>query len=155
MTHSPNKSGSGEEKLMKKLGTAAVFAAAMFAAVGTATANATDPSGTYNVVFDHRTGYADDTYRWTLTPCGQGCLHVTGDYGLQGDFHLIHGQWTLTQQNVPNSVQCKDGSRHDGDMTLMFDPTSLRGKSTGYDHIGCPLGVPGPTNPISFTLEKA
>jgi hypothetical protein len=80
---------------------------------------------------------------------------VTGDYGLQGDFHLIHGQWTLTQQNVPNSVQCRDGSRHDGDMTLMFDPTSLRGKSTGYDYIGCPLGVPGPTNPISFTLEKA
>jgi hypothetical protein len=65
---------------------------------------------------------------------------VTGDYGLQGDFHLIHGQWTLTQQNVPNSVQCRDGSRHDGDMTLMFDPTSLRGKSTGYDYIGCPLG---------------
>lgn len=138
---------------MKKLGTAAVFAAAMFAAAGTA--NATDPTGTYNVVFDHRNGYADDTFQWTLTPCGQGCLHVTDDHGWQGDFHLIHGQWTLTQQNVPNSVQCRDGSRHDGDMTLTFDPTSLRGKSTGYDYIGCPLGVPGPTNPLSFTLEKA
>ena len=64
-------------------------------------------------------------------------------------------EWTLTQQNVPNSVRCKDGSRHDGDMTLTFNPTSLRGKSTGYDNVGCPLGVPGPTNPISFTLEKA
>ncbi len=140
---------------MKKLGRAAVLAAAMFAAVGTATANATDPSGTYNVVFDHQNGYASDTYQWIFTPCGQGCLHVTGDYGFQGDFHLINGQWTLTQENVPNSVQCKDGIRHDGDLTLMFDPTSLRGKSTGYDHIGCPLGAPGPTKPISFTLEKA
>ena len=47
---------------MKRFGTAAVFATAMFAAVGTATANATDPSGTYNVVFDHRDGYGDDIY---------------------------------------------------------------------------------------------
>jgi hypothetical protein len=140
---------------MKKLGTAAVFAAAMFAAVGTATANATDPSGIYNVVFHHLQGQADDTYQWTLTPCGSGCLHVTSNEGWQGDFHLINGQWTLTQQDVPNAVQCLDGSRHDGDMTLMFDPTSLSGKSTGYDHIGCPLGFAGPTKPISFTLAKA
>ena len=138
---------------MKTLGTSALFAAAMFAAVGTATANA-DPSGTYNVVFDHRDGYPDDIYQWTLTPCGAGCLHAIGDYGWQGDFQLIHGQWTLTQQNVPNSIQCKDGSRHDGDMTLMFSPISLTGKSTGYDYIGCPLGIPGATNPISFKLEK-
>jgi hypothetical protein len=140
---------------MKRLVKAAVFATAMFAAVGTATANATDLSGTYNVVFDHRDGYVDDTFQWTLTPCGDGCLHATGDDGWQGDFHLIHGEWTLIQQNVPNSVRCKDGSRHDGDMTLTFDPTSLRGKSTGYDNVGCPLGVPGPTNAISFTLGKA
>ncbi len=140
---------------MKKLGTAAVFAMAMYAAVGTSTANATDPTGTYNVVFDHRDGYADDTYQWTLTPCGQGCLHVTGDYGLQGDFHLIHGEWSLISRTCRTRSRCKDGSRHDGDMTLMFDPTSLRGKSTGYDNLGCPLGVPGPTNPISFTLKKA
>ena len=154
MAHSPNKSGSGEERLVKKLGTAAVFAAALFAAVGTATADPADPGGTYDVVFDHRDGYPDDIYQWTLTPCGPGCLHVTGDYGWQGDFHLVHGQWTLPQQNIPNSVQCKDGSRHDGDMTLMFSPISLTGKSTGYDYIGCPLGIPGPTNPISFKLEK-
>jgi hypothetical protein len=140
---------------MKKLGKSAVLAAVMFAAAGTATAHATDPSGTYNVVFDHQNGYADDTYQWTFTPCGPGCLHVTGDYGWQGDFHLIHGQWALSQENVPNSVQCKDGSRHDGDMTLVFDPTSLRGKSTGYDHVGCPLRAQGPTTPISFTLVKA
>ena len=88
---------------MKRLGTAAVFATAMFAAVGTA--NATDPTGTYNVVFDHRDGYGDDIFQWTLTSCGQGCLHVTGDDAWQGDFHLVHGQWTLTQQNVPNSVR--------------------------------------------------
>ena len=53
MAHSPNKSGSGEERLMKKWGTAAVFAAALFAAVGTATADPADPGGTYDVVFDH------------------------------------------------------------------------------------------------------
>ena len=99
--------------------------------------------------------WLDDIYQWTLTPCAPGCLHVTGDYGWQGDFHLSRGQWTLTEQNVPNSVQCKDGSRHDGDMTLTFNPTSLSGTSTGYDSIGCPLGSTGPTNPISFTLEKA
>jgi hypothetical protein len=139
---------------MKKLGTAAVFAVAVFAAAGTATANPADPSGTYNVVFDHRDGHADDIYQWVLTPCGPGCLHATSDYGWQGDFHLFHGQWTLAQQNVPNSVSCKDGSRHDGDMTLVFSPTSLTGKSTGYDYIGCPLGLAGPTNPISFRLEK-
>ena len=113
----------------------------MFAAAGTATATATDPSGTYNVVFDHRDGYADDTCQWTLTPCGQGCLHVTGDHGWQGDFHLIHGRMDPDAAGtVPNSVQCRDGSRHDGDMTLTFDPTSLRGKSTGYDSSDVLLG---------------
>ena len=138
---------------MKKLRIAAFFAAAIFTAAGTAIANP-DPSGTYNVVFDHRNGLPDDVYQWTLTPCGPGCLHVTSDAGWEGDFYLGHGQWTLTQLNVPNAVECKDGSRHDGDMTLMFSPTVLKGQSTGYDHIGCIGGLPGPSNPISFRMEK-
>jgi hypothetical protein len=117
-------------------------------------------SGTYRVTYA-----TPGTSKWTVTPCGKGCLEIASKtdtpdkYGdsvpFTGQAHLKNDEWTMKVLR-PDGWVCDDGTDVAVDAVYSWNATSLEGSWDATLHeAGCgdPAGS-GTGPPESFTLTK-
>jgi hypothetical protein len=118
------------------------------------------PLGNYSLDIQGRFDF--HTWLWAVTPCGSGCVHVTGipqpvagAVGYGGDAQLVDGRYTLTV-DVPDGLRC--GNVYSGQViathdVYTWDATGLTGSVNSTFDAGCG-GAPGGTNTYPFRLVR-
>jgi hypothetical protein len=125
--------------------TATALAGAAIALAGPA--SAVDPVGHYMVKWSD--GSKANT--WTITSCGQDCIHISGYKGWSTDAHLAEGTWNIDP--IVNTVSCPDGSVESDTINGTFDATTLAGSSVITYPVPCPGGPPGGRE-VKFTMTS-
>ncbi|MEB3071005.1 hypothetical protein [[Mycobacterium] vasticus] len=86
---------------------------------------------------------------WTVTPCGDGCVHIHTASGLTDtDAHLVAGRWVF--QRYDNAgILCDNHKLMPATVEFRVDPATLRGELQPQ---GTPCG--GASRLTTFTLAK-
>ncbi|MEB3021727.1 hypothetical protein [[Mycobacterium] crassicus] len=86
---------------------------------------------------------------WTVTPCGDGCVHVNTSSGLTDtDAHLVGGRWVF-QRYDDAGILCDNHKLMPATVEFRVDPATLRGELQPQ---GAPCG--GASRMTTFTLAK-
>ena len=89
------------------------------------------------------------TTTWTVTPCGDGCVHITTASGLTDtDAHLEGSSWVFSKYDKAGII-CDNRKVLPATVQFSIDPESLVGK---LQPEGNPCG--GTSRASSFTLTK-
>ena len=126
--------------------------------LGAGTASADPLSGTYSLVSDQSqrklngvpTPYRNSSTVWNITPCGDGCAHITSATGWTATAALNNGRWEFTREAAWN---CPDGRNLPNFIAYSIDAATLTGTSTGTIPVGCE-GFPVFADGVTVTLTK-
>lgn len=86
---------------------------------------------------------------WTVTPCGNGCVHITTSSGLTDtDAHREGSEWVFSKYDEAG-IRCDNRKVLPATVQFTVDPASLQGKLQPQ---GNPCG--GASRASGFTLTK-
>ncbi|MEO6794785.1 MAG: hypothetical protein ABI253_06660 [Mycobacterium sp.] len=89
------------------------------------------------------------TTTWTVTPCGQDCVHITTASGLTDtDAHRAGSGWVFEKYDEAG-IRCDNQKVLPATIQFTIDPASLRGQ---LQPLGTPCG--GASRASEFTLSK-
>lgn len=116
--------------------------------------------GNYDVQIVGR--YDFHTWVWSITSCGDGCVHVFAiarpvakAFAYTGDARLVDGRYTLTV-DVPDGLRCDNiyyGPTIPTHDVYTWDAATLAGSLESSFDAGCD-GAPGGTQTYPFTLSR-
>lgn len=125
------------------------------AIAGAATAAADDFNGTYAYRPLTADGAGEFSSVWTVTPCGDDCLHIRSSSGAtDADAHRDGANWVF-DRFVDPGIECPGNSYNltkrklATTMRFRINPDTLMGQ---YQPVGTPCG--GTPVPTAFALTK-
>lgn len=132
---------------------AGVVTASGVALTGAAVAHAEDFSGKYAVSIGMDGG--GSAAIWTVTPCGDACVHITSSAGGTDTDAYRDGPYWVFERDVDPGIECPGNSyvlqtrKLPATIRFTINPDTLKGQ---YQPVGTPCGaVPLPT---AFQLAK-
>src|SRR5574337_173617 len=135
-----------------RMAVAGVVAAGGVALVGAATAHADDFNGKY--AFRLGTGGGESSSVWTVTPCGDGCVHITSSTGGTDTDAYRDGPYWVFERVVDPGIECPGNPYNfqirklPATMRFTINPDTLLGQ---YQPVGTPCGAIPLPSPFQLT----
>ena len=137
---------------------AVICAAIAVASAGPAWADDPPTDDIYVLEGEYTYSDANTTRSWHATPCGSCCADIEappvgGMPGFSGQAQNFRG-WTLTLENVPDLVACRDGSSAAGNINYRWRPGETNGSGSTWTTVQTCGEPPKAYETFDFTLTK-
>lgn len=132
------------------LAAATAFAAAIPAATATGeVATSADFTGEYAYTYSGGSNGTPFATTWSVTPCGDGCVHIKTASGLTDTNAYRDGGFWVFERYDEAGVRCDNNTLVPARVRFKVDPSALVGE---LQPLGSPCG--GASRTTSFTLTK-